>query len=170
MLALMCSFPLGTAARIAPCVALVLGFLAAPLAHAEEGAPEPPAAEEAAPPVDLDLLLRLPDSFVADGERRGGASRTEWRARFAEARSRVAEREAELDDLQTRMEGLAGDSSTWSAGAPGLSNPDPKTQTLSYKLRQDLRRAREGVVEAERALRDLRVEADLADVPESWRE
>ncbi len=125
---------------------------------------------DAEPVVDLDRLLRLPDSYVADGERRSGASRSEWRARFFEAREQLDELRDEIDRLQAKMEGLAGDSGTWAAGAPGLGAPDPKNSTLSYKLRQEIRRTREEIDEAERMLRDLRVQADLADVPEAWRE
>ena len=68
------------------------------------------------------------------------------------------------------MEGLAGESGTWAAGAPGLAAPDPKNSTLSYKLHQDIRRGREEIGDAERKARDRRVQADLADVPETWRE
>jgi len=123
-----------------------------------------------APPVELELLLKLPDSYAAGGELRGGASRSEWRARFFGMREKLDERRDHMQQLQTKMEGMAGDSSTWAVGAPGLSAPDPQISTLNYKLRQDLRRAREDVVLAERELRELRIEADLADVPATWRE
>ena len=136
---------------------------------AREGATSAPQGD-AEPIVDLDLLLRLPDSYVADGERRSGATRGQWRTRFFEAREKIAELRDQRDRLQSKMEGLAGDSGTWAAGAPGLAAPDPKNSTLSYKLRQEIRRTREDIDDAERALRDLRVQADLADVPEAWRE
>ena len=41
---------------------------------------------------------------------------------------------------------------------------------LDYKLSQDLRRSREEVERAERQLQDLGVEANLAGVPEDWRQ
>ena len=122
------------------------------------------------PAIDLDLLLKLPESYVTDGERRGGASRSEWRSRFFQARENLSQRQEELARFQGQMEGMAGDSSTWSVGAPGLGSSDPKDSTLSYKLRQDIRRAREKIDEAQRALRELRIQADLAGVPEAWRE
>jgi hypothetical protein len=149
--------------------------------QAEEGrADSPSVATDAGPQavqvvkeddsVDLDLLLRLPDSYTVDGRRRGGAGRSEWRTRFFEARESLDEEKATLAKLHRKMEGMAGSGGSWSAGAPGMSNPDPQQSTLNYKLRQDIRRAREAVSQAEKELRALRVEADLAAVPESWRE
>ena len=149
--------------------------------QADEGRAESPSvaadtAQEAAQAlevdesVDLDLLLRLPDSYTVDGRRRGGAGRSEWRTRFFEARETLDAEKATLAKLHRKMEGMAGSGGSWSAGAPGMSNPDPQQSTLNYKLRQDLRRARVAVSQAEKELRALRVEADLAAVPESWRE
>ena len=122
------------------------------------------------PTIDLDQLLRLPQSYAADGELRAGESPAKWRSRFFEAEEKLAAQRAELVRLQAELEGKAGDSGTWAAGAPGLSSPDPQNSTLSFKLRNDLRRAREAIEQAENDLRALRVEADLADVPDSWRE
>jgi hypothetical protein len=39
---------------------------------------------------------------------------------------------------------------------------------VNYGLRQEIQRNREDVVRAERKLRDLNVEANLAGVPENW--
>lgn len=160
----------------AHCTLSLLVLLAAPVGLAEPGERDsvpqevPAVLPEAGPSVDLDLLLRLPDSYVANGRRRGGASAGEWRSRFFEAREALGEQQATLERLHKKMEGMAGGGGSWAAGAPGLSNPDPQHSTLNYKLRQDLRRARESVEQAERDLRALRVEADIASVPESWRE
>ena len=144
--------------------------LAEPAGEAGEGPDPGSEAEQVVPPVDLDRLLTLPSSYVADGERRGGARRGEWRTRFLEARDKVAEAEVEVARLQTKLEGISADSASWSAGAPGLSNPDPQSSPLSYGLLQQIRHAREAVEAAERELRELDVNADLAAVPESWRE
>ena len=128
------------------------------------------AQQDPAPAVELDLLLRLPDEYAVDGRRRGGASRSEWRSRFFEARELLGEQQAKLARLQKKMEGMAGSGGSWAAGAPGMAAPDPQQSTLNYKLRQEIRRARESVTEAEHNLLELRVEADLASVPDSWRE
>ncbi len=136
----------------------------------EVDASAPPATSSNEPTIDLDLLLKLPDSYLADGARRGGAGRSEWRGRFFQARERLDQGRQELARLQGKMEGMAGDSGTWAVGAPGLGSVDPKNSTLSYKLRQEIRRAREEIEQAERDLRELRIEADLADVPQGWRE
>ena len=145
-------------------------LLAGAMMAISASAPSAESGNDVEPVVDLDLLLRLPDSYVADDERRGGASRGEWRARFFEVRENLDELRDQIDRLQAKMEGLAGESGTWAAGAPGLAAPDPKNSTLSYKLHQDIRRVREEIGDAERKARDLRVQADLADVPETWRE
>ncbi len=63
---------------------------------------------------------------------------------------------------------VAGDSGQWSVAAPGTT-PNPENTPLSYKLRQEIRRQREEVERAERRLRALEIEADLAEVPAEWR-
>ena len=121
-------------------------------------------------PVDLETLLRLPDSYRTGGERRGGIDRNEWQARFVEARGDVDAKNAELDRLQDKLASLASSGGQWQAGAPGLSNTDPQHQTLSYKLRQELRAARIAITDAERGMLEVGVQADLAGVPQDWRE
>jgi hypothetical protein len=142
------------------------------------GQPEPSAApsqtapaRDALPPqLGLDRLLRLPDSFAVAEVRRGGATRSEWQRRFVEARGGIAEARAELARVQERLGNAAGSGGQWQASAPGLGTPDPKTSTVSYKLRQDLRRLRDAEGEAESRLLDLQVRADLAGVPADWYE
>jgi len=126
---------------------------------------------DAEPPqeISIDRLLRLPDSYVAGGERRGGATRQQWRKRFDEARARVETLRLELARAQHELEGMAGTTGQWQAAAPGGGTPDHQTQTVSYKLRQAIREQRDALTGAERALRDLSVQADLADVPQAWR-
>lgn len=125
---------------------------------------------DAEAPVALDRLLKLPSSYTTVGPRHGGIERGEWQVRFSEARGDVAAKNAELDRLQKKLAGLASSGGQWQAGAPGLSNPDSQHQTLSYKLRQDLRGARSAIADAERGLLELGVQADLAGVPPEWRE
>jgi len=130
------------------------------------------AERDALPPsVGLERLLRLPDSYSGGAVTRGGATRSEWRERFAEVRQTIAEAKGDLAETQERLEQAAGDGSQWTASAPGLSSPsDPNNTTVSYKLRQQLREQRERVEEAEALLLDLQVRADLAEVPADWRE
>jgi hypothetical protein len=54
---------------------------------------------------------------------------------------------------------------------PGATNTGngSSTSPLSFRLRQELLRNREGLDSAERALKELRIEADLAGVPVDWR-
>ncbi|MCA9513002.1 MAG: hypothetical protein R3E88_17750 [Myxococcota bacterium] len=153
-------------------------MLAIGAARAEPGSEpaSPPAPEagarsdsDAAPAIDLDRLLTLPDSYSADGERRGGVTRGEWRQRFSEAAERLATAEEEVGRLQSKLSDAA-EVGGWQAGAPGLTNPDPQNNTLHFKLRQDLRRAREELAEAKRRSLDLALQADLAAVPAEWRE
>jgi hypothetical protein len=149
-------------------------------ALAEDGASELPAAEsetdgqaasaEVEAPVDLETLLRLPDSYRTVSERRGGIEKGEWQARFGEARGNVGAKNADLDRLQEKLSGLASTGGQWQAGAPGLASPDSQHQTLSYKLRQELRGARTAIDEAERGMLELGVQADLAGVPDDWRQ
>ena len=160
-------------------LAVIVGSVAASGAAAEpeaaaiaapdvENAASPKRDAEA--PVALDRLLKLPSSYTTVGPRLGGIERGEWRARFIEARGEVAAKNAELDRLQKKLAGLASSGGQWQAGAPGLSNPDSQHQTLSYKLRQDLRGARSAIADAERGLLELGIQADLAGVPPDWRE
>jgi hypothetical protein len=117
--------------------------------------------------VELDRLLRLPDDFDVGGQRRGGATAAEWKARFRKARSDLAEARKELRETQEQLENAAGESGDYQVAAPGAT--DPTNSPVNFGLRQELRRRREQVEREERGLRDLVVEADLADVPEDWR-
>jgi hypothetical protein len=129
------------------------------------------AAEETAPPVvPLDRLLQLPPSAPVQGEieKHGGSSRGEWLARFQEARSELEDARLTLEEAREALEEEAGGES-WQMGAPGLGNPSPTDTPVDYKRSQDMKRRREDVQRAERRLRDLEVEANLAGVPEDWR-
>lgn len=156
---------------------LCLGQLLVPAEALGEG-PEPAADEkgmvldpvqEAGPPPDvpLDDLLRLPDGFGAGSDRRGGATRPEWLERFSVARADFEEAKQKLTELDAELDKVSASSSSWQVSAPGGS--DPQTSPLSLRLRQDIKAQRERIDEAERALRALHVEADLAAVPTDWR-
>lgn len=142
-------------------VATVLVFapLAAALADERDG-----------PAVSLEKLLRLPDSYSAPAEaRRAGADASQWRERFLGARSRIETARSELEDAKLQMKGLASESAQWQASAPGAAGGDPGESPLSFKLRDRVRAQRDELEAAERSLRELEVEANLAGVPEGWR-
>lgn len=137
----------------------------AALALAEE-APSPPI-------VELEQLLVLPDSLVLEPETRGSATRAEWRARFQSAREDLAEARAALAKTQAKLEEVAGNTSAWKMGAPGLGAIDANAAAdapLDYGLSNELRRNREEVERSERRLTELEIEADLAGVPREWQE
>ena len=63
---------------------------------------------------------------------------------------------------------MVGKTSNWKVSAPGAQAGAGENSPVDYGLRQEIQRNREDVVRAERKLRDLIVEANLAGVPENW--
>lgn len=120
----------------------------------------------------LDDLLRLPSDFKTRpaGRPVAGASEDEWRQRFVRAEKAIGDARDALVETKKELDGLAeaGGGSQWSVAPPGASGQQT-TSPLSFKLRQQLQREREALDEAEKALRELRIEADLAGVPAEWR-
>ena len=129
------------------------------------------AEEEAPQPVPLDALFKLPAGpGAAPPPPAGGeADREQWEERFRRQHRELEQARKGLADSQRELEELASDSDSWQITAPGAT-ASPENTPLSYKLRQDIRRQREEVQSAERALRDLQVEASLAGVPAEWRD
>jgi hypothetical protein len=126
---------------------------------------------EAEPPpkgVTLDQLLTLPSALPVESGQRGGQTRAEWSSRFTEAEAEVEKAKVDLDDSLDRLSELAGKTSNWKVGAPGGPAAGADNSPVNYGLKQEIQRNREGVARAERKLRDLIVEANLAGVPESW--
>ena len=117
--------------------------------------------------VPLDALFKLPAAPppAARGEE---AERERWRERFASQRRDLSLARRNLAESQRQLEELAEGSDAWQISAPGAQNT-AENSPLSYKLRQDIRRQREEVDRAERALRELEIEASLAGVPAEWR-
>ncbi len=103
-----------------------------------------------------------------DVEKKGGATRTEWRARYATARGELAEARAGLEKAQKALEQGATNATQWSVAPPGV--PSNTDVSANYPLTQEVKRQREAVERAEKKLRDLDVEANLAGVPQEWRE
>jgi hypothetical protein len=63
---------------------------------------------------------------------------------------------------------LVGKTSNWKVGAPGVQAAASDNSPVNYGLRQEIKQNREDVARAERKLRELIVEANLAGVPENW--
>jgi hypothetical protein len=119
----------------------------------------------------LDALLHLPTGFVTtEPDAVAGAGEGEWRRRFTKADRELLEARASLEDTKRELEGVAdsGGGSQWSIAPPG-SDSSPTTSPLSFKLREKLREGRDQIEVREKAMRGLRIEADLAGVPQSWR-
>jgi len=176
-------------ARIPLLLALVLPLVATgaraeepagpapPKASSAEATPSDPSAAEAqpgasAPAVSIDRLFELPSGFEAGAApRRGGGGETEWRERFAEARARLERAEAELARSKQELAEVAESSNSWSVAPPMGGLPkNTNDAPLSYELSQRIKKQQREVDAARRELLDLEVEANLAGVPEAWRQ
>ena len=129
----------------------------------EDAAPAP--AHKPATPLDLDRLLRPPGVVTSAPSAEptyGGRDRTAWRDEFQRANLEVADLEAKVEVSQNRLRQTAtGD---WNYSPAGGQATDPEV----LKLRAQLRRDRQSLETSRQRLRDLRVEASLAGVPEVW--
>ena len=97
-----------------------------------------------------------------------GASESEWRRRFEQTSSALSEARSTLAQTKHELDGVSagGGSSQWSVAPPGSSGESSSsTSPLSFRLRQKLRESREQIDANEKAMRELRIEADLAGVP-----
>ena len=105
-----------------------------------------------------------------DGQRRAGGGETEWRARFFEANDSLERATIELKRSKVELANLAEESNAWTLAAPiGGATAATNDAPLSYELRQRIKRQEAAVASARRALVDLEIEANLANVPEDWR-
>jgi len=163
----------------------LLGFVLISMPGGAEEGTEPPAERlvvpggPSGPPGEgapgLDALLSVPKDYLEPrGRTVGGAGEDEWRRRFARAHETLQGAQAALEETKGALDNAAegSGSSQWAVAPPGAGGggSNPTDSPLSYKLRQDLVRNRERLEAAERALRDLRIEADLAGVPPDWRD
>lgn len=119
--------------------------------------------------VELESLLRLPSDMSFQSQRRHGASAEQWKIRFRESRESIDHAQQEVKRVKGELDEMAGDGGggQWQVAPPGSNQTE--VQPMSFKLREELRRSRDNLVEAERGHRELQVEADLADVPQAWR-
>jgi len=120
--------------------------------------------------VDLERLLRLPSAMSFERQTRHGVSSEEWRSRFREQRDAIAEAQTRLDEARAELDQLsggAGGGGQWQVAPPGSNNTE--VTPMSFKLREQIRKGKEDVQLAEKELRALVIEADLAGVPPEWR-
>ncbi len=116
-------------------------------------------------PLDLERLLR-PPGILADTPPSepsyGGRDRVAWRDEFERANLEVKDLEAKVEVSQDRLRKTT--SGDWNYSPAGGEATDPEV----LKLRAQLRRDRQSLEASRQRLRDLRVEASLAGVPEDW--
>ena len=129
---------------------------------------DPRAADPGGP--NLDQLLKLPSSSEYSAEKRGGATRSEWRQRFQEARASLAAAEKALKKAQDDLAQVAGTKDEWQFSPPGLPASTGEDSTASFQLRQEVKRQRGELERSRVRLRDLEVEANLDGVPDDWRD
>jgi hypothetical protein len=149
--------------RLLPAALLLAALCAAPGDGRAQG--ESPSAPGK---VDLDKLLQLPGGLAFDVEKRGGLTRSEWLARYDEARRSVEDARAGLADAQDRLARVAGRKDNWNMAPPGLPVESAESGD-TYRLRDEVRRWRAEIERSEARLRELDIEASLAGVPDSWR-
>lgn len=139
--------------------------LAAPLAL---GVPAQGQDGSERPQVGLDQLLELPTGREYAVEKRGGMTRSEWRSRFVALREALAEARESLEKSEAQLEEVAASTEPWQLGPqlPGVTQADAP---LDYRLRQEIRRFREEIERLEDRTAELKVQANLAGVPEDWR-
>jgi hypothetical protein len=131
------------------------------------GGPASAQTPEGAPAPGIDHLLKLPSGSAYDVERKGGATKTEWKGRFAEARKEVETARKEYDAAMAKLEKAAAGSDTWRFVPPGGDVTAENQDNL--RVRQEVQKKRDELALAERRQKDLDVEASLASVPDDWR-
>ena len=166
----------GPRAAAAICAAM-LGAAGPAPAQEPADTKAPPRTEAAAgesparpPAIGLDQLLRLPSDVQYDVERRSGGGRGEWRERFRKAVRERDEAERALQESRDELADIAAQTDGWNLGAPGTSGSVDPDAPLSFELKQRIRRQSRELDAAEERLRALEVQANLAGIPEEWRD
>lgn len=124
---------------------------------------------------ELDSLLQLPRGYQgrSHAESVAGASEKEWRRRFVAERAALSDARERLDATKRELDAtaLSGGGAQWNIAPPGGGGggAGQSTSPLSFKLRQALKANRLELDAAERSMRELEIEANLAGVPKTWR-
>jgi hypothetical protein len=118
----------------------------------------------------LDQLLKLSSTLDYSVEKRAGVTPGEWRSRFQELRTALATEREGLERAEKDLEQVAGTADAWLVGPPmpGMSGAAAEAP-LDFRIRQAIKRHRQEIERLERQIRELEVEANLAAVPEDWR-
>jgi hypothetical protein len=152
-------------------LALLLLIAAVAASSQEADLATPGTAEGNSPQVGLDQLLKLPSTLDYSVEKRGGFTPGEWRTRFEAVRTALQNEKEALEHAEADLDRVAGSADAWQVAPPmpGMSGAASEAP-LDYRIRQSLNRHRAEIKRLERQLRELEVEANLAMVPESWRQ
>jgi hypothetical protein len=127
-------------------------------------AQEPPGAEQQ-PSLGLESLLTPRSVATQDTGLRGGKDRATWRLEFERARNEVAELEQQVASHQQAIRDRStGDWGYTPTGGGAPSDPEV------LRLRAEIKRDRQSLEAAQNRLRELEVEASLAEVPDAWLE
>ena len=124
--------------------------------------------------VSLDQLLKIPSQAPVgpvEVEKRSGKTRSQWQRRYRMVRKDLVVAEDDLVEARQALEERMGEEpGQWKMTPPGIGDATQTSDApTDYRLSQQLKRGREEVERAERAIQDLDVEANLAGVPEDWR-
>lgn len=156
-----------TALWIGICAATPASVAAEPEPAAE---PDPEAGVDSGPAtgrpaLSLDSLLSpRTGEWEKKATLRGGRDRETWRREFSDARGEVRQLEGQVGEVQERLR-QASSGGDWAYSPAGAGEAvDPEVM----KLRAQLRRDRASLETARSRLRDLEVEASLAEVPDHW--
>jgi hypothetical protein len=82
-------------------------------------------------------------------------------------RRALEEEKRGLEASQRERDRIAGSADQWLLGPPGATR---ENAPLDFRLRQEVARHRDEIERLEKDLKQLEVEADLANVPPEWRE
>lgn len=102
-----------------------------------------------------------------DVERKGGATRGEWRERFVALRAELSREREQLESAKLALEKAASGADAWTFSPAGIGNVTDSP--VDHQLREKIRHGEAAVARLEHSLRELEVEANLAGVPEEWR-
>jgi hypothetical protein len=122
-------------------------------------------AEESRKSLSLDSLLSpRAGEWEKRATLRGGRDRESWRRDFEDARAEMTQLEGQVSTVQEQLR-KQSDGAEWSYSPSGAGESvDPEIM----KLRAHLRRDRASLEAARGRLRELEVEASLAQVPDHW--